>query len=137
MSRRKIQSVPCVDGETAQERSLADRFLARTRKDLVRLRTIIERARHGDRSALTEAGRVSHSIHGAGAMLGFSDIGTAGGRIERLTGIVMARSASGGSTLWAVSLQQLSESTEDLARALEAARQTASGSAGMFQRQEA
>ena len=134
MSQRKTPPVLLADKQSAQERSLADRFLRRTRNDVVHLRAIIQRARHGDRSALAEAARVSHSIHGAGAMLGFPDIGAAGGQIERLAGEVMSGGADAGRPAF---LQRLFESTEDLAQALQAARQTATGCAGMFQRRGA
>lgn len=133
MSRRKIQPVLLVD--EPPRASLADRFLRRTRDDVVRLRSLIERTRHGDRSALAQAARLSHSIHGAGAMLGFPDIGAAGGQIERLAGEVMSCGTAPGFADRPASLRQLSERIEELARALEAARQAASGSAGMFQRQ--
>jgi two-component system OmpR family response regulator len=117
----------------AQVSSLADRFLLRARNDVVLLRAFIECARHGDRSALEEAGRVGHSIHGAGAMFGFPEIGAAGGAIERLAEQVMASSVAPGSGGRPASLQQLSDSTEQLAQALVAARQTTRGSAGMLQ----
>jgi two-component system OmpR family response regulator len=117
----------------AQVTSLAASFLLRARNDVVRLRAFIECARHGDRSALEAAVRVGHSIHGAGAMFGFPEIGAAGGAIERLAEEVMASSLAPGSGGRPASLQQLSDSTEQLAQALVAARQTAPGSAGMFQ----
>jgi two-component system OmpR family response regulator len=117
----------------AQVSSLADGFLRRARNDVVRLRAFIECARHGDQSALEEAGRVGHSIHGAGAMFGFPEIGAAGGAIERVAEEVMASSMAPGPGCRPASLQQLSDSAEQLAQALVAARQTAPGSAGMFQ----
>jgi two-component system, OmpR family, response regulator len=117
----------------AEVSSLADRFLRRTRNDVTRLRAFIECARDGDRSALEEAGRVCHSIHGAGAMFGFPEVGAAGGAIERLVEEVMASSAAPGSDAGSAALQQLSDCTEQLAQALRAARQTAPGSAGMLE----
>jgi two-component system OmpR family response regulator len=116
----------------AQVGSLADSFLRRTRNDVIRLRAFIECARDGDRSALEEAGRVCHSIHGAGAMFGFPELGAAGGAIERLAEKIMASSAVQGSGAGSAALQQLSDCTEQLAQALKAARQTAPGSAGIL-----
>jgi chemotaxis protein histidine kinase CheA len=114
--------------------ALTGNFLQRTRMDVARLRAIIERAHHGDRSVLEEAERVGHLIHGAGAMFGFPEVGAAGGAIERLAEGVMASSAAPNSTGEPAVLQQLLDCTELLAQALEAAGQTAPGSAGMFQR---
>jgi two-component system OmpR family response regulator len=117
----------------AQVSSLTDSFFKRTRNDVVRLRAFIECARHGDRSALEEAERTAHLIHGVGAMLGFPEVGAVGGAIERLAAGLMASTAAPGSTGESAALRQLSDSTEQLAQALEAARQTAPSSAGMFQ----
>jgi two-component system OmpR family response regulator len=117
----------------AQVSSLADKFLQRTRNDVIRLRAFIECARDGDRSALEEAGRVCHSIQGAGAMFGFPEVGAAGEAIERLAEEIMASGAAPGSDAGSAALQQLSDCTEQLAQALKAARQTAPGSAGMLE----
>jgi two-component system OmpR family response regulator len=117
----------------AQVSSLADSFLKRTRNDVIRLRAFIERARHGDRSALAEAERTGHSIHGAGEMFGFPEIGAAGGAIERLAAGVMSGTTPPSSTGEPAELQQLSDFTEQLVQALEAAGRTSPRNAGMFQ----
>jgi chemotaxis protein histidine kinase CheA len=61
--------------------SLARTFLERTRGDVVRLRYLVERARHGERSGLDEIGRLPHSIRGTGAMFGYRGISAAAGSI--------------------------------------------------------
>jgi two-component system, OmpR family, response regulator len=117
--------------------SLTDSFLQRTRRDVVRLRAIIERARHEDRSVLEEAQRIAHSIHGAGAMFGFPDVSAAGGAIERLVEGVMASTAVTCSTGEPAVIQQLLNCNEELARELDAAGDTAPSSAGIVFRGQA
>jgi two-component system OmpR family response regulator len=117
--------------------SLTDRFLQRTRDDVVRLRAIIERARHEDRSVLEEAQRIAHSIHGAGAMFGFPEVSAAGGVIERLVEGVMASTAAPSSTGEPAVLQELLNCNEQLAQELEAVGHTTPSSAGMVVRGEA
>jgi two-component system OmpR family response regulator len=113
--------------------SLTVSFLERTRNDVVRLRAIIERARHEDRSVLKEAGRIAHSIHGAGGMFGFPEVSEAGGAIERLVEGIMASTAALRSTSEPAVLQQLLDCTAQLAHEIEVAGQPACSSAEMFQ----
>jgi len=101
--------------------SLAGRFLRRTRDDVVRLRAIIERAGHEDRSMLKEAERIAHSIHGAGGMFGFPEVSAAGGVIERLVEGIMAGAAGPCSTGEPAVLRQLLDCTAQLAYEIEAA----------------
>jgi len=107
----------------AQIGSLTDSFLERTGNDVVRLRAIIERARHGDGSVLKEAGRIAHSIHGAGGMFGFPEVSAAGGAMERLVEGIMASTAAPSSTGGPAVLQQLLDCTAQLAYEIEAAGQ--------------
>jgi two-component system OmpR family response regulator len=101
--------------------SLAERFLDRTGSDVLRLRAIIVRARHEDRSALEEAQRIGHSIRGAGAMFGFPDVSAVGGAIEQLIEGIMASTAASSSAVESTVLQQLSDCTAQLAQEIEAA----------------
>jgi two-component system OmpR family response regulator len=105
--------------------SLTDSFLLRTKNDIVRLRIIIERARHEDRSVLAEAGRIAHTIHGAGAMLGFPEIGAAGGAIERVIERVMSSTAAFGAPCDPLSLQQLLNCMSRLAQGVDASERIA------------
>jgi CheY-like chemotaxis protein len=113
--------------------SLTDSFLRRTRDDVVRLRAIIERAGHEDRSVLKEAERIAHSIHGAGGMFGFPEVSAAGGAIERLVEGIMAGTAASHSTGEPVGLRQLLDCIAQLAYEIEAAGPPTRSSAEMFQ----
>jgi two-component system OmpR family response regulator len=95
-------------------KSLTDSFLARTKSDAVRLRDMIERLRRGDRSMLKEIERITHSIHGAGAMFGFPEIGASSEAIERLVEGAVGTPAP-------AMLEQLSDLTAQLARHVESA----------------
>jgi two-component system, OmpR family, response regulator len=117
----------------AQVGSLTHSFLERTGNDVVCLRAIIERARHGDLSVLEEAERVAHSIHGAGAMFGFPEVSAVAGAIERLVEGITASTAAIGSTGEPAVLQQLLDCTAQLVHEIEAAKQPTSSSAEMFQ----
>jgi two-component system, OmpR family, response regulator len=117
----------------AKVSSLADRFLERTGSDVVRLRAIIVRAHHEDRSVLEEAQRIAHSIRGAGAMFGFPEVSAAGGAIERLVEGFMASAAAHGSAGEPAVLQQLSDYTAQLAQKIVAAGPPTRGSAEMFE----
>jgi two-component system, OmpR family, response regulator len=66
----------------AEATSLANSFLERTRNDLLRLGHMVDRVREGDKSVLQEIGRVTHSIHGTGAMFGYSGLSAAAGSME-------------------------------------------------------
>jgi CheY-like chemotaxis protein len=117
----------------AKVSSLADRFLERTGSDVVRLRAIIVRARHEDRSVLEEAQRIGHSIRGAGAMFGFPEVSAVGGAIERLVEGIMARTTSSRSAGESPELQQLSDCTARLAQEIEAAGPPTRSSAEMIE----
>jgi two-component system OmpR family response regulator len=132
-ARRGFEAtLACESRVRGQVGSLTDSFLQRTRNDVVRLRTIIERARHEDRSVLGEAERIAHSIHGAGAMFGFPEVSTAGGAIERLVEGIMSCTAAPSSTHEPLLLQQLLDFTNRLAQDVDTSEQTALSSAGML-----
>jgi two-component system, cell cycle response regulator len=105
-----------------QAASVNDRFLERTKTDVIRMRGMIERARLGSQSALNELEKLSHSIHGAGAMCDFLPISAAAGVIERLAKTVIPGAGTPDSTTELAMLQQLSDGTERLASEVDAAR---------------
>jgi two-component system, OmpR family, response regulator len=113
--------------------SLTISFLQRAWADVIKLAKLLESAKNGDRSAFKEIERVSHSLHGAGALFGFPGISEVGAAIERkvegLTGSAETQSAACELVL----LQQLLEFSRQLAQEVEAAWQGAPQSAGMFQ----
>jgi two-component system OmpR family response regulator len=113
--------------------SLTASFLQRTRDDVLRLRSIVENARHGNQSSLKEIHCVAHSIRGAGTMFGFPELSAAAEVIERLVGEVMAGSKVSRTAREPAVLQRLMDCSAQLARELEAAGQTTHRRAGMFQ----
>ena len=120
----------------AQLDTLTNSFLQRTESDVVRLRELIERVRQGERSMLKEIERVTHSIHGAGAMFGFPEVSASGEAIERLVEQAMAGPTVLGSMGEAAMLRQLSDLTAQLGRHIEAAAQSMPSS-GMLQARDA
>jgi two-component system, OmpR family, response regulator len=61
-------------------------FLRRARADVTNLSALIWLAKDGDRSMFLEIERIAHSIHGAAAMFGFSDVSATGEQIARAAG---------------------------------------------------
>jgi two-component system OmpR family response regulator len=116
----------------AQIDSLTSSFLQRAWADVINLAKMIEHAQNGDRSVFPEVERVSHSLHGAGAMFGFPKISEMGGKMAGLVEGLMASAGHDSAGEPAV-LQQLKESSKQLAQEVEAAWQVAPHSAAMFQ----
>jgi diguanylate cyclase (GGDEF)-like protein len=102
--------------------SVNDRFLERTKTDVIRLREMIERSRLGGQSVLKELEQLAHSIHGTGAMCDFLQISAAAGTIEQLAKTVIAGASTPNSSAGLAMLRQLYDGTEHLACELEAAR---------------
>jgi two-component system OmpR family response regulator len=115
----------------SQVGSLMGSFLERTKRDVTRLRAMIERARHEDPSVLQEAGSIAHSIHGAGAMFGCLEVSAASGAIESLIARVMTGAAVRGSVWESSLLEQLADSAHRLARLVNASGPSPN-SVGMF-----
>jgi two-component system cell cycle response regulator len=105
-----------------QAASVNDRFLERTKADIMRMREMIERSRLGGQSVLKELEQLAHSIHGTGAMCDFLLISAAAGVIERLAKTGIAGTAAPNSTAELALLQQLSDCTEQLEREVDTAR---------------
>lgn len=100
--------------------SLADRYIERTRGDVLSMRSLIERAQLGDESVLAEIERMAHSIHGAGAMFGFPDVSASGAAIERLAEGA-ACDANSGLAVKPHALNRLMDRAVQLAREVESA----------------
>jgi CheY-like chemotaxis protein len=96
--------------------SLTDQFLERTRLDVARLRTILGRPRHEDRSSMDEVARTAHSMHGAGAMFGFPELSATSGAIESLVEGIMSDSPLAGFSLSTAMLKSLHDLVDQLAR---------------------
>jgi chemotaxis protein histidine kinase CheA len=112
-------------GTDAGDGSLARTFLERTRNDVVRLRYLVECARQGETSVLGEVGRLTHSIHGTGAMFGFRGVSAAAGSIEACVGAATATFSIPASPGSPGSLGLLMELMERLAQETEIAAQAA------------
>ena len=99
--------------------SAVERFLERSRSDVVHLWEIIERLRvTADRSALKEAQWIAHRLHGSGGMFGFPGLSLSGEAIERLLGEAMDGTGATGSCMEPAVLQRLVECTVGVARQL-------------------
>jgi len=117
----------------AQIDSLTVNFLQRAWADVINLANRIERAQNGDRSVFREIERISHSLHGAGAMFGFPKISEAGGTMARIVEELAVNAEVHNSACDPAGLRQLSEFSKQLAQEVEAAWQTEPQSAAMFQ----
>jgi chemotaxis protein histidine kinase CheA len=117
----------------AQVDSLTINFLQRAWTDVIHLAKMIERAQNGDRSVFKEIERLSHSLHGAGAMFGFPKISDLGGTMARMVEGLGASSEAPGSASEPAVLQQLLEFSKQLAQEVEAAWQTTPQTTAMFQ----
>jgi CheY-like chemotaxis protein len=113
----------------AQVDSLTINFLRRASADIINLAKMIAQAQDGERSVFKEIERVSHSIHGAGAMFGFPRMSDVSGTMTRIAEQLTASAAP----VRAVLLQQLLESSKQLAREVDGAWQTAPQGGAMFQ----
>jgi two-component system OmpR family response regulator len=113
--------------------SLTVSFLQRAWADVISLAKMIERAQTGDRSVLNEIERVSHSLHGAGAMFGFPKISAVGGTMARLVEGLQISAAMHSSACEPAAVQKLAELSKQLAQEVEAAWQTAPQATAMFQ----
>jgi len=117
----------------AQVDSLTINFLQRAWTDVINLAKMLERAQNGNRSVFKEIERVSHSLHGAGAMFGFPKISDLGGTMARMVEGLVAGAEAPGSAREPAVLRQLLEFSKQLAQEVEVAWQTAPQSAAMFQ----
>jgi two-component system OmpR family response regulator len=123
----QVMATECVrvEVETGVD-SLTNSFLVRTRGDVVRLRQMVERAQQGETSALREIGRLTHTIHGAGAMFGYPGLSAAAGAMEAWADEATANLSVPGSTFEPAALEPLVEFMQRLAQETEAAARTTS-----------
>ena len=106
----------------AEVSSLARSFIERTRGDVARLGDMIGRLRQGDTSALRDIERLSHSIHGTGAIFGYPGVSAAAGSMEAWACESNANINAPGRAINRAFLEPLLEFTQRLARETEAAR---------------
>ena len=113
--------------------SLTINFLRRASADVVNLAKMVEQAQDGDWSVLKIIERVSHSIHGAGAMFGFPRMSEVSGAMARIAEHLATDAAPQSPVRDSAVLQQLLESSQLLAREVVAAWQTTPQGGAMFQ----
>jgi two-component system, OmpR family, response regulator len=125
---------PCrgQDPVRAQMDSLTANFLRRASADVINLAKMIEGAQQGDQSAFKEIERVSHSIHGAGAMFGFPKMSEAGGIMARMVQRLTAAAPPNSSACESAVIEQLKVCCKQLAEEVEAAWQEAPQGAAML-----
>jgi two-component system, OmpR family, response regulator len=82
--------------ETVEEQvqALYDAFLVRTRSEAATMRELVQRSLGGDRPALTQLEKITHRIHGTGAVFGFSAISDCAEVIERMAERLLAKDAA-------------------------------------------
>ena len=110
-------------GIRAQVKELGGKFLQRTATQVAAFREQLARLASGDATMLTAVQEVAHKIHGSGAVFGFAQISDCAGQLE-LSSLRMSKEL--GATQqppYAEWTQELTQSVDDLARALEAAQQ--------------
>jgi CheY-like chemotaxis protein len=123
------------DGESAvleKIDTLAEQFLARTRVDVDRLRSFVCSGTLNGQAELREIERIAHSIHGAGAMIGFPAVSKSGGAIEHFLESEPVAAESNREAVTAALLLRLHQLIEDLARSVEAAHSTIPSKQAMF-----
>jgi chemotaxis protein histidine kinase CheA len=108
------------DQVQARVESLTLRFLERARGEVTRLRELTAGARQRDQAVLGEIERLAHSIHGAGAIFGFTSISALGGVVEHLVEELMTGGIAFDQAAEPLDLQLL-RCTERLAYEVEAA----------------
>jgi two-component system OmpR family response regulator len=123
------------DGEAAvleKIDTLAEQFLARTRADVGRLRSLVRSVRLDGHAEFKEIEHLAHSIHGAGAMLGFSAVSKSGGAIEHFVESLLMCVESKRKAAEPTPLPRLHKLVEDLARDVEAAHVIVPSKQAMF-----
>jgi two-component system, OmpR family, response regulator len=88
-------------------KALYSAFLARTRTEAVTMRELVARSVAGDRPALNQLEKMTHRIHGTGAVFGFSAISDCAEVIERMAERLLAKNGSGDAPLDAHAAREL------------------------------
>jgi CheY-like chemotaxis protein len=122
-----------VDPATAAVDTLAQQFLERTRVDVDRIRSLAIAARIDFDASLSEIEQIAHSIHGTGAMVGYSAVSESGGALQRLVESLLNEDKAPTKSVGPIVLVRLHELIENLARALVAARSIIPSNTAMFQ----
>jgi CheY-like chemotaxis protein len=104
-----------------QVTKFGERFLQRTRKEAVRLRSLIEAMHPGDIAQFEELKNLVHRIRGTGSTFGFVAVSECAGEIERMVDSLRKRQAGAGAAMESKDRRRLTECTQRLCREVEAA----------------
>jgi CheY-like chemotaxis protein len=107
------------------------RFRERLRRDVVVLRDLAVVAQQGEVRVLPDIERLSHTVHGSGALFGFPAVSALGGIIEQLCGEIIACLPTAAPGAMFVLLQQLRARSDQLLQSAEAAVGDARDETGM------
>jgi two-component system OmpR family response regulator len=107
-------------------KALCEAFLARTRTEAVTMRDLVARSITGDRPALSQLEKMTHRIHGTGAVFGFGAISDCAEVIERMAERLLAKDAMASTPLDPQAARELQSRFGQLVSEIEAA----AGSAG-------
>jgi two-component system OmpR family response regulator len=116
-----LSDVTGQSGLHRQVTKFGERFLQRTRKEAVRLRTLIEIMHPGDMAQVEELKNLVHRIRGSGSTFGFSAVSECAGEIERVVDSLIERDASPGTAMESKVRRRLAECSQRLSQAVEAA----------------
>jgi two-component system OmpR family response regulator len=101
--------------EDEEVQALREAFIARTRHEVVAMRDLLSRSTQGDRDALVQLEKLTHRIHGTGAVFGFSAISDCAEVIERMTERLLAQNGTGESVRDTQAVRDLQARYEQLA----------------------
>jgi len=116
----------CVD-------TLAQGFLERTRVDVDRIRSLAIAALADSHAALSEIAQIAHSIHGTGAMVGYTAVSASAGALQRLVEPLLIHAEIRCKAVESAALASVHVLIEDLSRQLVAAHAVLPSNTAMFQ----
>jgi two-component system, OmpR family, response regulator len=108
-------------GLQRQVTKFGERFLQRTRKEAVRLHSLIDGINPGDMAQIEELKNLAHRIRGSGSTFGFSAVSECAGEIERMVDGLKGVDARAGAAIESRIRRRLTECTQRLSREVEAA----------------
>jgi CheY-like chemotaxis protein len=100
---------------------LGDRFLQRTKDEVLRLKSLVEHLQPGDAGTIAELEQIAHRIHGSGSTFGFPALSQCAEDIEQLVGGLRQRGNTAASVFDSNTRLRLTECTQRLAMAVESA----------------
>lgn len=108
-------------GLQRQVTKFGERFLQRTRKEALRLHSLIDGIHPGNMAQMEELKNLAHRIRGTGSTFGFSAVSECAGEIERMVDGLKGDDARPGTAIESRIRRRLTECTQRLSREVEAA----------------